>query len=67
MFVCTVVVAFSDAEFGEGVSNISLGGVACRGNESTLLECSHQTNPLCSHAEDAGLRCGGKNNITYLL
>ncbi len=57
---CAAVVAFSDAHFGEGVSNISLGGLYCTGNESRLLDCSHQKNPVCSHTEDAGVRCGGE-------
>ena len=61
------MVAFSDASFGEGVGDISLGGVACRDNENTLLDCPHQTNPLCSHAEDAGIRCGGETNVANYL
>ena len=53
------VVPFTHAYFGEGTSNISLGGVACTGSEGRLVDCVH-TQPVCTHAEDAGIRCGGK-------
>ena len=43
-----------------------MDNVGCRGNESSLLECSHRGGigvyRSCSHSEDAGVRCTSKNN-----
>ena len=51
--------------FGGGNGDILLDNVVCRGNESSLLECS--TNPIrqhnCDHSEDAGVMCEGKYPI----
>ena len=35
--------------------------VQCTGTESSLISCTHTTNHDCSHSEDAGVRCTGKN------
>ena len=53
------MVPFTHAYFGEGTSNISFGGLDCAGSEERLVDCV-QTQPTCTHAEDAGVRCGGK-------
>ena len=31
--------------------------VDCTGNEPRLALCDGQHNPICSHSEDAGVRC----------
>ena len=45
--------------FSNGVGQIWLDNVRCRGNETRLIDCP--ANPLgvhgCSHFEDAGVRC----------
>ena len=46
------------------IGPILLDNVGCRGNESSLLQCSHRGIGVyrsCSHYEDAGVRCTGKN------
>ena len=47
------------AYFGQGVGSIALNNVHCNGNESTLLNCSH--NGLfvhnCDHSKDASVQC----------
>ncbi|KAI7796794.1 putative deleted in malignant brain tumors 1 protein-like [Triplophysa rosa] len=54
-----VIEAKSSAYFGEGSGQIWLDDVACRGNETTLRNCS--ALPLgshnCGHNEDAGVIC----------
>ena len=61
-----VVVPYTHAYFGEGTSNISLGGLACSGREERLVDCGH-AQPVCTHAEDAGVRCGGKKEMHLYL
>ena len=55
-------VAYDNAAFGAGVGTSLFSSVNCNGSESNLLECSYNTNG-CSHANDAGVRCQGKDNI----
>ena len=41
----------------------------CTGDEDTLLDCLNDDSigaHDCSHSEDAGVRCGGKN-IQFLF
>ena len=49
--------------FANGVGQIWLDNVQCRGNETRLIDCPHL--PLgthnCGHIEDAGVRC---TNVT---
>ena len=49
---------FSRAYFGGGTGPILMDGVGCRGSESRLLDCPHDTvTTEDSHAEDAGVSC----------
>ena len=54
--------------FGNGSGPIILDNVVCQGTESSLLECA--TNPIgehnCDHSEDAGVRCEGAFNTSFL-
>ncbi|XP_069044790.1 deleted in malignant brain tumors 1 protein-like isoform X19 [Lepisosteus oculatus] len=55
-------VALGSARFGEGSGPILLDDVYCRGNESTLLNCTSRRlgNHNCDHSEDAGVDCSGR-------
>ena len=55
-------VAFSGAHFGAGIGTIHLDEVDCRGNETTLISCLHNSALSCysGHYEDAGVRCQGE-------
>ncbi|XP_054687840.1 deleted in malignant brain tumors 1 protein-like [Grus americana] len=48
-----------NAFFGEGTGDILLDNVACRGDESSLEQCSHAGLGMhdCYHKEDAGVIC----------
>ena len=51
-------IAFTNAAFGAGTGAIILNYVQCRGNETSLISCSHSIpNNYDSHSEDAGVRC----------
>ncbi|NXH73673.1 DMBT1 protein, partial [Hydrobates tethys] len=53
--------AKTDAFFGEGTGGILLDDVQCRGDESSLEQCSHRGLGThdCYHKEDAGVICEG--------
>ena len=57
--VASDVVAFGRAYFGEGSGDIFLDELACTGNEQRLSVCATDPSHDCTHAEDAGVRCGG--------
>ena len=50
-------VAVRAAFFGQGTGPIFLDDLGCTGTESSLLDCTANTQPNCAHNEDAGVRC----------
>ena len=58
--------AFSNAHFGQGSGPIFMDSVACGSSDTVLLACSYDPNTSeDSHAEDAGVRCGGECFSTF--
>uniref|UniRef100_A0A3B4BDF7 Soluble scavenger receptor cysteine-rich domain-containing protein SSC5D n=1 Tax=Periophthalmus magnuspinnatus TaxID=409849 RepID=A0A3B4BDF7_9GOBI len=59
----SAMMAVPGAFFGEGAGNVWLDDVACLGNESSLVNCSHPDlgNNNCGHGEDAGVICSSKS------
>ena len=57
----------SGAFYGEGRGPYHLDNVYCNGDESSLLECSHNTVGIhnCLPGMDAGVRCNGKKVLAY--
>ena len=49
--------------YGRGSGGIYLDRVSCSGNEQALINCSHRGIGVhsCTHSEDAGVMCLGKN------
>ena len=64
-FAYVGALAYGNAAFGAGVGTSLFSSVNCNGSESSLLECGYNTNG-CSHSNDAGVRCQGKDGILYL-
>ena len=54
-----VISTQNSAHYGQGSGQILLSNVNCVGNESTIVNCSHNGWGInsCSHDEDAGVRC----------
>ena len=53
-------------KFGEGNGSIVVDDVHCTGNETTLLNCTHEVTHNCEHREDAGVICLGIIKYRYL-
>ena len=51
--------------YGPGSGPIHLDTVQCVGTEEVLEDCAHRDwgNHDCSHAEDAGVRCGERGGV----
>uniref|UniRef100_W5M4Z1 SRCR domain-containing protein n=1 Tax=Lepisosteus oculatus TaxID=7918 RepID=W5M4Z1_LEPOC len=51
--------AREEAFFGQGSGSIHLDNLKCRGDETSLLQCSHIAWNVhnCNHSEDAGVTC----------
>ena len=49
--------AKKSAFFETGTGMIWLDKVICKGDESDLKECSHNTVNVCEHSNDAGVVC----------
>ena len=57
-FLYSLVVTVFRGAFGEGTGPVLLHNVVCTGNESSLLNCSHQIGvTFCSHFYDVGVIC----------
>ena len=65
VFIATDAVPFSNAHFGAGTGTIYLDNVGCTGSEANLIDCSRSSTVSCrySHAEDAGVRCQGLEEL----
>ncbi|KAK2537542.1 Ssc4d [Columba guinea] len=52
--------AWGEARYGQGTGYIFLDNLKCKGNEPSLLRCSHIRWDVhnCDHSEDAGAACG---------
>ena len=58
IFLYLLVVTVFRGAFGQGTGPVLLHGVTCIGNESSLLNCSHQIGvTYCSNFYDVGVIC----------
>ena len=48
---------YSSAHFGHGGGPITLSFLQCSGYEERLIDCRSAPTRVCSHMEDAGVRC----------
>jgi len=55
----------TSAYFGRGTGQIWLDDLSCIGSEAQLFNCRHRGfgSHYCSHSEDAGLICEGKQKV----
>lgn len=52
------------SKFGSGTGAILMSKVNCNGDEKSLSNCSHSSEPgSCDHDEDAGVICINTTNI----
>ncbi|XP_036408794.1 deleted in malignant brain tumors 1 protein [Megalops cyprinoides] len=61
----SAVSAPQSVHFGQGSEPTWMAELACEGDESFLLDCSHRgfRNDTCSHSEDAAVVCSGGPQI----
>ena len=50
-------VSYNSAQFGRGSGHITLSFLQCSGYEERLIDCRSSPTRVCSHVEDAGVRC----------
>ena len=68
-YICTTLssdsLPIANAFYGMGNGDILLDDVLCRGNERNLLQCRTDSRgeKNCTHAEDAGVKCNGMNDL----
>ena len=60
----TDVIPYYSAFFGRGSGPVLLELVQCVGTERNLTACSHDTEVICSHAQDAGVACLSESMFT---
>jgi len=49
--------AIIESAFGAVAADFAMDDVQCNGNEHTILDCPHITNPNCVDGEAAGVQC----------
>ena len=59
--VSVPVLPYLGAQFGRGTGPIWMNNVSCKGNETRLQDCEHNSFSVqnCHHGEDAGVICSG--------
>ena len=50
---------------GRGAGEIVLSNLRCTGFEPRLVDCTSHQGRMCTHSEDAGLRCLAKTGVVY--
>ena len=67
----TGAVAHRHSFYGPGLGPVFLDQVRCSGNEFNITSCSHLPLGLpsvtCTHSDDVGVECPGKEAISVLL
>ena len=59
------VEAPGQGSFGQGTGRIWLDNTQCAGSELELLDCMSSASGInfCTHAQDAGVKCGNDNVV----
>ncbi|XP_066296803.1 uncharacterized protein [Branchiostoma lanceolatum] len=55
--------------FGQGIGDIKMANLGCGGHESSLFDCSYETQGThsCSHGDDVGLVCEGVLSVGAII
>lgn len=53
----TDATAVSGAFYGQGSGNVLYSELQCFGSEESIVECQANSQPVCTHANDAGVQC----------
>ena len=59
IFYNVEAVAIPNSHYGGGNGPIYLERLACDGSEATILDCLASNFHICSHVDDAAVRCQG--------
>lgn len=56
--------AMQKAFYGQGIGQVWMDNVGCKGNEAHIQDCSFNGFAIhnCAHSEDAGVQCSGEDN-----